>query len=62
MKVILEKEVLEENINKLNAFLSDKGMSQISGGKVVTVADQPEWGNSNYSESTYVEPRKPRDL
>jgi len=33
MKAILEKKILEENIDKLNSFLSDKGMSQIVGGK-----------------------------
>lgn len=48
-KVALSKADLNENVEAVNEFLTEKGMSEIQGGNV-----QPEWdwGNSNYSEST----------
>ncbi|MDP3913877.1 MAG: hypothetical protein Q8R96_09085 [Bacteroidota bacterium] len=51
-KINLSVKDLDKNLNSINEFLTKKGMSQIRGGNVA-----PEWGNSNYAESTYV--RKP---
>jgi hypothetical protein len=45
-KISLSTIELDENAEIINEFLSKKGLSVIKGGI--------DWGNSNYSESTYV--------
>lgn len=53
-KVILNSKVLDDNVDHLNDFLSKKGMSKIQGGISGddVLSGEPEWGNTNYSEST----------
>lgn len=50
MKVNLSDKTLDENVALLNDFLTQKGMSQIFGGK--SKEGEPDWGNTNYCEST----------
>ncbi len=52
--VTLATSSLDKNIKRINDFLTEKGMSKIQGGKGVANSsiDEPEWGNTNYSEST----------
>ncbi len=54
MKTSLRKDILNKNVDLLNEFLAEKGMSLIVGGKNdKNIADkEPEWGNTNYAEST----------
>lgn len=47
-KVTLSKADLNENVEAVNEFLTEKGMSEIQGGNTPDM----DWGNSNYSEST----------
>lgn len=49
MKTILRKDVLNKNVDLLNEFLSEKGMSVIVGGN--DAGNEPAWGNTNYAES-----------
>ncbi len=56
-KVMLSNKTLDENVALLNEFLSQKGMSQVRGGvQEESLKDdkklEPDWGNTNYCEST----------
>lgn len=52
--VTLATSSLDKNLKRINDFLTEKGMSKIQGGKneAHQNAQEPEWGNTNYSEST----------
>lgn len=52
--VTLATSSLDKNIKRINDFLTEKGMSKIQGGNGVASSSvqEPEWGNTNYSEST----------
>ncbi len=47
---------LDKNLDSINEFLSKRGLSEIRGGSGIAnnSLDSPDWGNSNYAESTYV--------
>ena len=52
MKVSISNDILDQNVEKINEFLSKKGMSLIMGGDKELTILEPKWGNTNYAEST----------
>ncbi|MFC2758680.1 hypothetical protein [Hallella multisaccharivorax] len=52
MKVSISNDILDQNVEKINEFLSKKGMSLIMGGDKGLTVLEPKWGNTNYAEST----------
>lgn len=51
MKVSISNDILDQNVEKINEFLSKKGMSLIMGGDKELTILEPKWGNTNYAES-----------
>ena len=44
MKVSISNDILDQNVEKINEFLSKKGMSLIMGGDKELTILEPKWG------------------